>query len=62
MEFATEYLANGGDIQTAKQKIYDSYTFPASAPVQKDLLFVASNWSSVGNEHARAMTRVRPSN
>ncbi|TKA68494.1 hypothetical protein B0A55_08791 [Friedmanniomyces simplex] len=46
MEFANSYLANGGSIDTVKQKIYDSTTFPASAPVQKDLLFVASNWSS----------------
>ncbi|KAK0969984.1 hypothetical protein LTS01_015969 [Friedmanniomyces endolithicus] len=46
MEFATSYLANGGSIDTVKQKIYDSATFPASAPVMKDLLFVASNWSS----------------
>ena len=45
MEFANDYLANGGSIDTVKQKIYDSSTFPASAPVQKDLLFVASNWS-----------------
>jgi glucoamylase len=46
MEFANDYLANGGSINTVKQKIYDSSSFPASAPVKKDLLFVASNWSS----------------
>ena len=46
MEFANDYLANGGSIDTVKSKIYDSTTFPASAPVQKDLLFVASNWTS----------------
>lgn len=28
------------------QKIYNSATYPAQAPVLKDLLFVASNWSS----------------
>lgn len=46
MEFANEYLANGGDIDTVKSKIYDSTAYPAKAPVQKDLLFVASNWTS----------------
>ena len=46
MDFANDYLANGGSIDTVKQKIYDSSAFPANAPVQKDLLFVASNWSS----------------
>lgn len=46
MEFANDYLASGGNISTINQKIYDSATFPASAPVMKDLLFVASNWSS----------------
>lgn len=46
MEFANAYLAKGGSIDTVKQKIYDSSTYPAQAPVMKDLLFVASNWSS----------------
>ncbi|KAK3651509.1 hypothetical protein LTR56_005651 [Elasticomyces elasticus] len=46
MEFANNYLANGGSIDTVKQKIYDSATYPANAPVKKDLLFVASNWTS----------------
>lgn len=46
MEFANDYLAAGGDMTTAQEKIYDSTTYPASAPVMKDLLFVASNWSS----------------
>ena len=45
-QFADEYLAAGGSLQTVKDKIYDSSSFPANAPVQKDLLFVASNWSS----------------
>ena len=46
MEFANAYLANGGSIDTIKQKIYDSEAYPSSAPVKKDLLFVASNWTS----------------
>ncbi|KAK5130281.1 hypothetical protein LTR08_002241 [Meristemomyces frigidus] len=46
MEFANSYLANGGSMDNVKQKIYNSATFSASAPVMKDLLFVASNWSS----------------
>lgn len=29
-----------------KQKIYNSADYPDAAPVQKDLLFVASNWTS----------------
>lgn len=45
MEFANDYVANGGSIDTVKQKIYDSSADP-TAPVQKDLLFVAQNWSS----------------
>ncbi|KAK4541511.1 hypothetical protein LTR36_007957 [Oleoguttula mirabilis] len=46
MEFANSYLSNNGALSTVKQKIYDSATFPSTAPVMKDLLFVASNWSS----------------
>lgn len=46
MEFANDYLAAGGSMQNVKQMIYDSTNFPSTAPVQKDLLFVASNWSS----------------
>ena len=43
--FANDYLANGGSLSTVKSKIYDSSTFPAAAPVKKDLLFVANNWT-----------------
>ncbi|TKX20854.1 glucoamylase-like protein [Elsinoe australis] len=46
MEFANEYLENGGDIETVKSQIYDSTVNP-NAPVQKDLLFVASNWTTL---------------
>lgn len=46
MEFADSYLANNGTLETVKQKIYDSASFPSTAPMMKDLLFVASNWSS----------------
>ncbi|KAF7846537.1 hypothetical protein BT93_L4186 [Corymbia citriodora subsp. variegata] len=45
MEFATDYLAKNGSLDVVKQQIYDSATYP-NAPVMKDLLFVASNWSS----------------
>lgn len=45
MEFASDYLESGGSMQTIKESIYDSSSFPTSAPVQKDLLFVASNWT-----------------
>ena len=46
MNFANSYMAKGGSLQTVKEVIYDSSSNPAQAPVQKDLLFVAANWSS----------------
>ncbi|KAK4986607.1 hypothetical protein LTR50_005217 [Elasticomyces elasticus] len=46
MEFAKDYLNTGGSLATVKSKIYDSATYPLQAPVIRDLLFVASNWSS----------------
>ncbi|CZT20839.1 related to Glucoamylase [Ramularia collo-cygni] len=46
IEFAQSYMAAGGNITTVKQQLYDSINFPDSAPIQKDLLFVASNWTS----------------
>lgn len=46
MEFANSYLKKGGNTTTVLQKIYDSTSFPKAAPVKKDLLFVASNWTS----------------
>lgn len=46
MEFANTYMANGGNLSMVKSRIYDSTANPSMAPVMKDLLFVASNWSS----------------
>ena len=46
IEFAESYLAAGGNQSTLQQQIYDSTAYPDTAPVQKDLLFVASNWTS----------------
>ncbi|KAF2427585.1 hypothetical protein EJ08DRAFT_651407 [Tothia fuscella] len=46
MEFANAYLDNNGSVETVRQHIYDSNTYPAQAPVQRDLLYVATNWSS----------------
>lgn len=46
IEFANDYLSKGGNLSTVKENIYDSASYPAKAPVMKDLLFVASNWSS----------------
>jgi glucoamylase len=46
MEFADDYLSNNGSIDDVKTRIYDSTNHPNTAPVQKDLLFVAANWSS----------------
>ncbi|KAF2726312.1 glycoside hydrolase family 15 protein [Polychaeton citri CBS 116435] len=41
IEFANDYLAAGGSLNTVKTKIWNQ----ATAPVQRDLLFVASNWT-----------------
>jgi glucoamylase len=47
IEFTTAYLANGGDMNTVKERIWDSKNFATQAPVLKDLLFVASNWPAL---------------
>ncbi|GAB7358770.1 hypothetical protein MBLNU230_g3996t1 [Neophaeotheca triangularis] len=44
MEFANAYLADGGSADTVRERVYDSTSYPGSAPVKKDLLFVANNW------------------
>lgn len=46
IEFVDAYLKHGGDIGTAREKIYDSDAHPTTAPVKKDLLFVAEQWRS----------------
>ncbi|KAI9727539.1 MAG: glycoside hydrolase 15 protein [Chrysothrix sp. TS-e1954] len=46
IEFANAFLAAHGNVKTIKTKIYDSNKYPTKAPVLKDLMFVASNWSS----------------
>ncbi|KAI7361390.1 glucoamylase precursor [Hortaea werneckii] len=46
IEFANSYLQDGGDVNTIQERVYDSATYPSQAPVMKDLLFVANNWSS----------------
>lgn len=46
MDFANAYLANGGDTSVVQEHIWDSNNFESQAPVLKDLLFVATNWSS----------------
>ncbi|TKA51591.1 hypothetical protein B0A49_11671 [Cryomyces minteri] len=45
MEFANTYLANKGSKDVIRSMIYDSTAHPDQAPVMKDLLFVASNWT-----------------
>ena len=45
MNFAIAYLANGGSMDTVKQKLWDSTTYPTQAPVMRDLQFVATNWT-----------------
>lgn len=46
MEFANSYLSAGGKKAAVLLNIYNSTANPTMAPVMKDLLFVASNWSS----------------
>lgn len=46
IDFANDYLAAGGSLDTVRSRIYDSSANPSTAPVKKDLLFVASNWTS----------------
>jgi glucoamylase len=45
INFANAYLANNGSIDTVRKQLYDSNTYPTLAPVQRDLLYVAANWS-----------------
>ena len=45
MNFAVAYLANGGSMDTVKQKLWDSTTYPTQAPLIRDLQFVANNWT-----------------
>nr|POE64151.1 glucoamylase [Quercus suber] len=45
IKFADDYMAAGGSLQTVRQGIYDSST-NSSAALQRDLLFVANNWTS----------------
>jgi len=45
MEFAASYLKAGGNTTAVLERIYDSTNYPSTAPVKKDLLFVASNWT-----------------
>ncbi|KEQ62318.1 glucoamylase precursor [Aureobasidium melanogenum CBS 110374] len=46
MEFANDYMKKGGSLSSVRDRIYNSTSNPQEAPVLKDLLFVASNWSS----------------
>lgn len=46
MEFANTYLDNGGQIAQIRQRVYQSNLYPDQAPLRKDLLFVAQNWTS----------------
>jgi len=45
MEFANTYLAGGGNLTMIKNRLYNTAANPSQAPIMKDLLFVASNWS-----------------
>ncbi|KAL9090377.1 MAG: hypothetical protein Q9159_002004 [Coniocarpon cinnabarinum] len=47
IDFANEYLDAGGDMSQVMNNLYDSDANPAGAPVKKDLLFVANNYSSI---------------
>jgi len=47
INFANAYLANNkASLSEIKQLIYDSAEYPTQAPVQRDLLYVASQWSA----------------
>jgi len=47
MNFANAYLANNkGSLSEIKELIYDSADYPTQAPVQRDLLYVASQWTA----------------
>lgn len=46
MEFSNAYINAGGAVSDIRQRVYDSASFPNQAPVRKDLIFVAQNWSS----------------
>lgn len=46
MEFANDYMKKGGSLSSVRSRIWNSTANPHEAPVLKDLLFVASNWSS----------------
>ncbi|QDS68606.1 hypothetical protein FKW77_001152 [Venturia effusa] len=45
IDFAEAYLAKNGSVDKVRQQIYDSTTYPTFAPVKRDLLYVAANWS-----------------
>lgn len=45
IDFAEAYLAKNGSVDTVRKEIYDSTMYPTSAPVKRDLLYVAANWS-----------------
>ncbi len=61
MEFANTLLVEGVDESVIKSHIYDSSNYPDTAPVMKDLLFVASNWSWPSFDCAYAPTQFRRS-
>lgn len=45
IDFAEAYLAKNGSVDKVRKEIYDSTTYPTFAPVKRDLLYVAANWS-----------------
>ncbi|KAE9991814.1 hypothetical protein EG327_010916 [Venturia inaequalis] len=45
IDFASAYLAKNGSLEKVRKEIYDSTTYPTFAPVKRDLLYVAANWS-----------------
>lgn len=46
MEFSNAYIGAGGNISMIQEMVYDSNTNPMNAPLLKDLIFVAQNWTS----------------
>ncbi|OZJ04083.1 hypothetical protein BZG36_03383 [Bifiguratus adelaidae] len=46
MNFANTYMSFGGSTSTVVSKIWDLNAYPSSAPVLRNLLYVANNWAN----------------
>ncbi|KAF3937920.1 Glucoamylase [Dactylella cylindrospora] len=46
IHFAETYLKKGGSKDTVLKKLWDSYTYPSTAPILRDLDYVTQYWQS----------------